>query len=837
MNKTINFGIDLGTTNSAIAKYEDGEIVLFKNPLNLKQTLPSVVAFRKNRIVVGDKAREILQKDPANVIGGFKRKMGTSDTWKIPNLAEELNAEQLSAYVLKELKNFIHTGEIPDSVVITIPASFDTMQSNATKKAGYQAGFKEVVLLQEPIAASLAYANRGNSDLEEMKWLVYDLGGGTFDLALVSIEDDEMKVVDHEGNNYLGGTDFDKAIIEKLIIPELQRQGSFIDLENQMKSATGKYNRLYNLLLFKAEEAKIQLTNSTVAEIEFETEDDTGEELEIFFEITREKFNELIRPQLQTTIDLIQKVISRNHLDTKELSFVLMIGGSTYIPAVREQIGKYFGIEVNCNIDPTAAVAVGAAYYAGMKPIRFSQATETQYTGSKIEPSIKIQTAYAKATQDNMTPLLVRVEGAVEGLNYRITRNDGGFDSGIKKLQTQFTEYLTLAAGLHNEFSIKVYDEFNNPVSADCPTIGIMHGKFSIDGQPLPHDICLEVDATEEKTTVLEPIFRRNAVLPLKKSLVKEISQNIRAGSDDSLLINVVEGPLMSLASANKTIGFIKISGHDLERDLIRGSEVELTFEMSESRDLKVEVYLSMIDHEIVNVFSPSVTHIHKDSLLAEIQTLKKNLERKLKDLERKEDYSGAAEVAGLVQETNALAERLTALQADDVTDEKYQIDEEKRRIAGKIYTFFNTSVLQKAIEEYFEVKKNGRMFLVFNDLVTEQDKDQFENLIKDEKTVLRSDNLSVIRMKTRQIEGLLTRISSRKTMTNEDIINHFSYIRDQYFENKAKAEGLRVRGEKALSSGNYGELLDVTNQLYRLQKEEKDNSSNSFKSGGTGLK
>lgn len=155
--KTINFGIDLGTTNSLIAKYNDSGVEIFKNPVGLKETMPSCIAFRGERIVAGDKAREWLLKDPMNVFASFKRKMGTDENFYIASRNETISPIKLSSLVLKELKSFIHTGETPKSVVITIPASFDTIQSNATKQAGYEAGFQEVVLLQEPIAASLAF--------------------------------------------------------------------------------------------------------------------------------------------------------------------------------------------------------------------------------------------------------------------------------------------------------------------------------------------------------------------------------------------------------------------------------------------------------------------------------------------------------------------------------------------------------------------------------------------------------------------------------------------------------------------------------------------------------
>jgi len=245
MSTTINFGIDLGTSNSLIAKFDKGNVDVFKNPNGFKETLPSVVGFRNDRILIGDQARTYLQRDPKSVASRFKRKMGTSETFKIKAINASKSPVALSAYVLKELKTFIHNGEQGDGVVITIPASSDTVQINATKEAGTLAGFKTVVLLQEPIAASLAYANKEkNVDLKNSQWLVYDLGGGTFDVALVKIVEGELTVLDHEGDNYLGGTDLDALIVEKIVVPELERRGTFSDLLGEMKSESGRYNKL-----------------------------------------------------------------------------------------------------------------------------------------------------------------------------------------------------------------------------------------------------------------------------------------------------------------------------------------------------------------------------------------------------------------------------------------------------------------------------------------------------------------------------------------------------------------------------------------------------------------
>jgi molecular chaperone DnaK len=176
-NNMINFGIDLGTTNSLIARFDKGTVEVLKNPIGFKETLPSVVAFRNDRIIVGDNARSYAERDPKSVASRFKRKMGTTETIRINSIKSSKTPVDLSAIVLKELKTSVHTGEVPEAAVITIPASFDTVQSNATKQAGLEAGFHQVVLLQEPIAASLAYANKEKTvDLRNSQWIVYDLG-------------------------------------------------------------------------------------------------------------------------------------------------------------------------------------------------------------------------------------------------------------------------------------------------------------------------------------------------------------------------------------------------------------------------------------------------------------------------------------------------------------------------------------------------------------------------------------------------------------------------------------------------------------------------------------
>ncbi len=827
----INFGIDLGTTNSAIAKFSKGNVEIFRNPITLKQTLPSVVAFRKNRILVGDKAREYLQRDPENVAAAFKRKMGTADTYSIKSLNDNKSPIELSAEVLKELKNFIHTGEAIEAAVITIPASFDTIQSNATKKAGEAAGFEQVVLLQEPIAASLAYANKDEEAFEEGKWLVYDLGGGTFDVALVSIQDGEMKVLDHEGDNFLGGTDFDKQIVEKLILPFIEHEGNFKNLEQELKSASGKYNKLYQVLLHKAEEAKIVLSNSQTAEIEFEIEDEDGELVDIYMLVTRQRFENILQPYIEQTIDMIENMLNRNQIAPQALKYILMVGGSTYIPFVREFIGETLKIEVNCNIDPTTAVAIGAAFYAGTKPKKIAPSLPAAIDGNAKKSNLTIKTAYQKTSQEEDEYFTALIQGNVSGLYYRITRRDGGFDTGLKALENRISEYLILAQNAHNIYDFKVFDKKNNLISVDVPPIGITHGRYNVVGQPLPNDICLEIDDIETGTTVLDIIFEKNAILPTKRTLVKEITKTIKKGSLDQITINVVEGPGYAMPSANQTIGMIIVKGEDLTRDLVKGSDIEITLEMSESRDLSINAYLLLTDQEYENVFNPSERHVQISRLKDEVYKLLLAVNSEMSAAERQENFETAAELSKFKKELRTMSIRIGNLAEDDVTDEKFQLEDQKRKIAQRVDSLTRDKHIIKIKMEYFEAKRDAKS-AIEGEYATEADGRQYQRIVDREKSFLATNS----RLKIQEIIDQLQELGGRIYWKNpQGVVSTFYYYvskKEEYMD-KARGEQIIKEGEEAISQGNYDKLRIYVNQLYNLLPPK---IKKTIDRGGTGI-
>lgn len=820
MSDMINYGIDLGTTNSLIAKFDKGTVEVFKNPNGFKETLPSVVGFRNDRILVGDRAKAYLEKDSKSVAAQFKRKMGTTEAYKIKSLGQSKTPIELSAFVLGELKNFIHTQEVPESVVITIPASFDMVQSNATKEAGYMAGFKQVVLLQEPIAASLAYANKEKTiDLKNSQWIVYDLGGGTFDVALVKIVGGELKVVDHEGDNYLGGADFDALIVKKIITPQIEKKGQFTDLLAQMTSASGRYNTLWYALLHRAEEAKIELSTRTSAEIDLSlihVVDETGKSVNDLITITRSEFEDIIKDAVYSTAEMLKKILTRNSLRPQDLKFVLMVGGCTYIPFVRKRIEELLGISVNTGIDPTNAIAVGAAYFAATKEVNIAEKS----TDNKLPiGSLRIKVSYNRMSKEKEEMFSVKIEGNVTGLFYRITRDDGSYDSGLKALSPRIMEDLPLQEDVYNLFTFKVYDNKNNIVPTGFNSIQIAQGKYSVAGQPLPEDISLVKDNLNTGDTTLEQIFSRNSVLPAKAKRLVGASKTIIHGSDDEIRIIVVEGPSENHFTANKTVGCLIIPAKGLTKDIIRGTDIDLTFEVSESRDLTITAYINPSGPNFHEVFKPTFRDVPVKTLIEEVQLLETKLESEKSEAITNENYEVAASLEKLVDPVKELHSEALLLTFDDVTDDRYKLQDKMRRNAQELNKITAGKQIERLRKEYQSLKADTQQIVAQsgNDLENKQ----FNEVVAHEHTFLCSANPQKIEDAINNLHRISFQILRR---TPEFLIGWFEHLltKRESFNDQLQAKNLIESGKRHVASEDYEKLAEVNSRLHNLlpQKE-----------------
>ena len=351
MSKVI--GIDLGTTNSCVAVLEGGEPAVIPNAEGMRTT-PSVVAFAKSGdLLVGDVAKRQAATNVSRTISSIKREMGTDTRIKIDG--KDFSPQEISAFILKKLKKDAeaYLGETVSEAVITVPAYFNDAQRQATKDAGRIAGLNVLRIINEPTSAALAY---GLDHGKPQKIMVYDLGGGTFDVSLIEIGDNLIEVLATAGDNRLGGDDFDARLTE-YIVQEYIRTNR-VNLSKDM-SAMQRIREA-------AEEAKKTLSNQTVTTINLPfVATVKGEPVHLEMEITRSKFEELTRDLVDRTEAPVRKVLSDGGVSVSELGMVLLVGGSTRMPAVQEKVRQLTGKEPSHSLNPDECVAIGAAVQGG----------------------------------------------------------------------------------------------------------------------------------------------------------------------------------------------------------------------------------------------------------------------------------------------------------------------------------------------------------------------------------------------------------------------------------------------------------------------------------------
>ena len=351
MSKII--GIDLGTTNSCCAVLEGGNATVIANPEG-NRTTPSVVAFKGDEIIVGDAAKRQMVTNP-NTIYSIKRLMGTDE--KVEANGKKYTPQEISAMILGYIKDYAESylGEKVTKAVITVPAYFNDAQRQATKDAGKIAGLEVERIINEPTAAALAYGSDKQDDLHTI--LVYDLGGGTFDVSILELGDGVYEVKSTSGNNHLGGDDFDNRVSDYLV--DLFKKENGIDLSTDKMAM----QRIKDA----AEKAKKDLSgvSSTQISLPFISQGENGP-LHLETTLTRAKFEELIRDLVESTLEPVRKALKDAKLTKDDIDKVIFVGGSTRIPMVTDLIKKELGKEPSKGVNPDEVVAMGAAIQGGV---------------------------------------------------------------------------------------------------------------------------------------------------------------------------------------------------------------------------------------------------------------------------------------------------------------------------------------------------------------------------------------------------------------------------------------------------------------------------------------
>lgn len=603
----IDYGIDLGTTNSAICRMEKGKPTIKKTDIS-KDTMPSCVSInKKGAIKVGDTAYNNMKQDvrrqtktwvkgESNSYIEFKRTMATNTRYHSGYANKDFSSEELSAEVLKALKSFVSDENI-NSIVVTVPAKFNVNQKTATIEAARLAGFKKCELLQEPIAAAMAYGL--TADEKNGIWMVFDFGGGTFDAALLKVEDGIMQVYDTEGDNYLGGKNLDYVIVDNIVVPQLRKDYA---LDNYL-SNPDKKEILRDAMKTYVEDARIQLSfkdeEDMISNIGDLGTDEEGEEIELDMTLTQEVAFDAMRPLYQRAVDICKGLMQRNNLTGSQINKLILVGGPTYCPLIREMLKEQVTPNVDTSIDPMTAVATGAALYAST--------IDAEVSDEDIKPeAVKLNIEYQSTTVETTEYVPVSLADSSDRTKVLVefVRDDHAWSSGKTEIDGKGD---VIELNLHeraNSFSIVCYDDKGNAIPSFPDEITIIQGS-SVGAAPLPFNIGIGVWNTAKNRSVFRMAtgLEKNRPLPATGILNDlKTSSQLRPGmAGDTLTIPLYQVDYVSEAEGRSTslyqhVGDVVFTGDDVNTLIPKDSLVNVTLKADTSEQMKVEVYFPAMD-------------------------------------------------------------------------------------------------------------------------------------------------------------------------------------------------------------------------------------------------
>lgn len=820
----IDYGIDLGTTNSAICRMEKGEPVVIKTDV-LKDTMPSCISVnKKGSIKAGDSAYNTMKQDKrratkswhkgaSNTYVEFKRTMATDTQYPCSNLHKSFSSEELSAEVLKTLKSFV-TDEKFSSVVITVPAKFTVNQKTATMKAAKMAGFKHCELLQEPIAASMAYGV--SSEEKDGLWMVFDFGGGTFDAALLKVEDGIMQVFDTEGDNYLGGKNLDYAIVDNIIIPYLQENYA-IDgyLQDEEKKEV-----LRDAMKTYAEDAKNQLSfkdhEDIISNLGDLGEDEDGEEIELDLTLSQAQVFDVMRPYFQKAVDICKNLIQRNNLNGSQITKLILVGGPTHSPLIRQMLREQVTPNVDTSIDPMTAVATGAALYASTM--------DAEVSDKEIKVgTVKLDVSYESTTVEmaEYVPVCLAEGSILNRVFVEFVRGDKAWASGKVEINSKGDVVeLNLLEGKANSFNISCYDDKGNILPCFPDEITIIQGSV-VGAAPLPYNIAIARWDRNKKRSVIRMAkgLEKNKPLPAT-GVINDLktTRQLRPGlSSDVLTVPIhqvddFEEAEGKSASLYEHVADVVITGEDVDTLMPADSLVDVTLKVDSSEQMRLEVRFLATGFTVEKVLDTSKKHTMEDTN-----------EQISKGFAEAESAMKTLSESGI--DVNELQEELAAIRTDNEnTTEKKEVLNHLRELLRKIEKLdagTEWERVEKELREEFDKLEKAQ-----DDLGNERSAQLVDQLRTETDNAIRSKNVQV----GREVLEQVTRLFFELTILFQ-CMGFIRYCNERFaslhWKDSLRARQLVNRGMEQVNNNPTTEgLRSIAAELSELRLPEEDGTA-----------
>jgi molecular chaperone DnaK len=587
-------GIDLGTTNSAAAIFDGERVEMVRNAQGSPIT-PSVVRIdARGNVTVGARARRALDQDPDNVRTEFKRLMGTPHALRFAASRVEKRPEELSAEILRSMREDVRAqvGVLPTQAVISVPALFELPQTSATSEAARLAGFERVEMIQEPVASALAAGWKAES--AEGPWLVYDLGGGTFDVSLLETQQGLVRVVGHDGDNFLGGRDFDAAVVDWAIEELATTEGV------RLSRAEPAHALPLRRLRAAAEEAKIELTRAREAELALASLAVGDATVEVSLLLSRKRLEELVEPLIMRSLAVCGRLLATHGIVPGDgtLSHVVLVGGPTATPILRERVAQLLGAKVSDGFDPMTLVAQGAALYAASAGLDGHAVASVAAAPSG--PRVWLQDP---AMSPDLTPFVVgRLVDRADRAKVAavvIRRADGGWVSEPEALDDEgsFATMINLAPRVQNELAIEGRGADGGTVAVSPATFTIVHG-VTIGDPPLSRSIGLALANNNVRV-----FFERGSPLPMRRTFsLRTVEALSPRDPEGKIALPIVQGEF-ALASLCRLVGTLAVRSAELKSPLAAGSLLEVTMELDRggrlSASARVPLTGQVFDHVV----------------------------------------------------------------------------------------------------------------------------------------------------------------------------------------------------------------------------------------------